>query len=123
MSIKFTCNHCNKPLKVSDAIAGKKGVCPSCKKPILVPKPNAAPAKKAIKKEIDFDALAAEALADPKPKEVPVVETTTVKVTCAYCDEEVTFSSTLCGKQEPCPACRRIIKVPMLVKQEAKDWR
>src|SRR5262249_44631213 len=33
------------------------------------------------------------------------------------------LSAELAGKRAPCPECRRIIKVPELQKEEAKDWR
>jgi hypothetical protein len=39
------------------------------------------------------------------------------------CDEKISVSSELAGKQTPCPECRRIIKVPQLVKSEPIDWR
>jgi len=38
MAIKFTCPNCQKQLSVKDQLAGKKGNCPFCKKPLTVPK-------------------------------------------------------------------------------------
>jgi hypothetical protein len=35
--IRFKCAHCDKLLAVKDALAGKRGKCPSCNQPILVP--------------------------------------------------------------------------------------
>ena len=35
--ISFVCPACNKQLKVKDELAGKKGKCPGCGKPIMVP--------------------------------------------------------------------------------------
>jgi len=47
----------------------------------------------------------------------------TIEFACAYCDEKVKVGLEMEGKQTPCPACKRIIKVPMQVKQAPKDWR
>lgn len=38
MPIQVTCRHCLKRFQVSDKFAGKTGPCPSCKKPIEIPK-------------------------------------------------------------------------------------
>src|SRR5205823_14065939 len=48
---------------------------------------------------------------------------TTLFRSCYYCDDNITVSADLAGKQAPCPSCRRIVKVPLPVKQEKKDWR
>ncbi|MBN2269549.1 MAG: hypothetical protein JXN61_02985 [Sedimentisphaerales bacterium] len=37
MLIKFTCPHCKISLNVGSDFAGKKGVCPNCKKELTVP--------------------------------------------------------------------------------------
>lgn len=42
---------------------------------------------------------------------------------CFFCDEQITVAAELAGKQAPCPECRRIVKVPLPVKVEPKDWR
>src|SRR5690242_7431177 len=39
--ISFACPSCDKKLSVKDAFAGKRGTCPHCKKPVLVPAPEA----------------------------------------------------------------------------------
>lgn len=41
MAIKFNCS-CGKSMSVPDKLAGKKGKCPSCQKPIKVPIPKVA---------------------------------------------------------------------------------
>src|SRR4051812_26418725 len=40
--ISFACPVCNKQLKVKDVLAGKKGKCPGCGKPITIPENLAA---------------------------------------------------------------------------------
>ncbi|MBY0527430.1 MAG: hypothetical protein K2R98_28800 [Gemmataceae bacterium] len=100
-----------------------KGVSP--------PPPSAKPASAAIAKPApvakpaDLEAFAAAALSDaPPPKvEAPVPSPTTVDFKCPQCDEDVKVSVSLAGKQAPCPACKRIVKVPVLKKEGPIDWR
>jgi hypothetical protein len=117
MSIKFNCPHCRKPFNVKDELAGRRAQCPACKKTLTVPAPRAQPA--------DLEAFAAAALADePKPQVEPApAEQPPIEFECPYCNEKVKVATELSGKQAPCPECRRIIKVPLLKKEEAKDWR
>src|SRR5262249_59156343 len=118
MPIKFPCPHCKKTLSVKDHLAGKKATCPACKGAITIPSPSAQPAAAPA----DVDELAAAAFAsEPAQKAAP--EPTFVEFTCYYCDEPVKVSAELAGKQTPCPSCRKIIKLPQLVKTEPKDWR
>src|SRR5512138_2418776 len=35
--IRFSCTHCRKSVTAQDHFAGKKGKCPGCKQPILIP--------------------------------------------------------------------------------------
>lgn len=87
-------------------------------------------APKAVKKDdappIDEDDLVASMLAD-EPKEELVdegpPEGAPITFNCFLCDEQITMPAELGGKQAQCPACRRIIKVPLPIKVEAKDWR
>lgn len=124
MPIKFKCPNpdCRKTLSVKDELAGKKAACPSCKwkLTIPVPPPVSTPAPPASAK--DAEVLAAHFLAD-EPQAAPVEESRTVDFTCPYCDEELHLDAALAGKQAPCPECKRIIKVPHLVKQQKVDWR
>ena len=116
MAIKFTCPHCRKPLRVKDHLAGKKAQCPGCRKPLTVPA--AAP----LSKPVDLEALAAAAFSD-EPKAPAPAEQASIEFKCYYCDEQVRVRADLAGKQTPCPECRRIIKVPLLEKNQPKDWR
>ncbi len=119
MPIRFKCNHCQKALKVEDALAGKRVACPACKKPVVVPVPTAAPA--------DLEAFAAAALAEgdnkakPKEEEKPKAAGT-IDFMCPFCDAELHLSVELAGKKEPCPECKRIIRVPNPKEDRPKDW-
>jgi hypothetical protein len=119
MAIKFSCPHCRKALSVKDHLAGKKAQCPACKKPLTIP----ADGRPLRASPIDFEALAAAALADEPKAPAPAVPQTTIEFKCYYCDEQVRVGADLAGKQTPCPECRRIIKVPLLEKNQPKDWR
>jgi hypothetical protein len=116
MAIKFTCPHCGKSYSVKDQLAGKKAACKDCKKVITIPAATAAPAA------VDVEALAAAAFTD-EPPPPPVVDTRTIDFECPQCGEPVQQPFELAGKQAPCPSCRRIVKVPMPIKNEPKDWR
>src|SRR5262249_7515014 len=70
----------------------------------------------------DVEALASEAFADEPAAPAPV-ETKTIEFQCPMCDEKVQVNADLEGKQTPCPECRRIVRVPLQVKNEPKDWR
>jgi ribosomal protein S27E len=119
MAIKFSCPHCQKALSVKDHLAGKKVQCPACKKPLTIP----AGGRILQSRPVDVEALAAAALAEEAKAPAPVVEQATIEFKCYYCDEQVRVSAELAGKQTPCPECRRIIKVPLLQKNQPKDWR
>jgi hypothetical protein len=143
--IKFDCPHCQKKLSVKDELAGKKGPCPGCKQIVTVPAAGAAPAAPAPAKPAspaaakkapeppppppkpvpspeELEAAAAAALAD-EPQAEEAKEPQFVEFQCPMCDEKVKLSAELAGKKASCPECRRIIKVPELVKPEKKDWR
>jgi hypothetical protein len=119
MSIKFNCPHCQKSLKVNQELAGKKARCAGCKRILTIPtlEPPAASA--------DVESLAAAALGEqpPAPETAPGRQGAPIKFVCFYCDEEVEVSADLAGKQTPCPECRRIVKVPLVVADKPKDWR
>src|SRR5262249_5719676 len=118
MSIRFNCPHCQKSLKVSAELAGRRARCPGCKQAIAIPTLDPV-----VSAEVED--LAAAALSDElKPEEKPEEkETGPIKFQCPYCDEMVEVSADLAGKQTPCPECKRIVKVPVPVKAEPRDWR
>src|SRR5438046_1482817 len=115
MPIKFKCPHCHKPLSVKDHLGGKRAACPACKKVLTIPAPTAPP--------VDLEDFAASALADEPPPPEATEQPTAIDSTCPFCDEALHLSIELAGKQAPCPACKRIIKVPLPVKQKPQDWR
>jgi hypothetical protein len=141
MPIRITCPHCKRGMLVDERLAGKKGRCKACQQPITVPPlpaSNSSPAQAApvppsslphlggdgqgTGAPVDVEAEAAALLAD-EPKPVEQVETKTIDLNCPFCDEPIQFAANLAGKREPCPQCKRIIKVPELVKKDPKDWR
>lgn len=119
MAIKFSCPHCRKALNVKDHLAGKKAQCPACKRRLTIPTVAAG----SVPNGADIEALAAAALADEPKAPTPAAEQVTIEFKCYYCDETVRIGADLAGKQTPCPECRRIIKVPLLEKNQPKDWR
>jgi hypothetical protein len=130
MTIRFKCPHCQKPLSVKEHLAGKKAACPACKKGIIVPaaaeqKTAAGPPPSApMSAPIDVEALAAAALADKPADKAPEPATvTTIELTCPFCDEELKLPADLAGKKTPCPACSKIITVPVIEIKVKKDWR
>jgi hypothetical protein len=121
MPITFVCPNCKRSLTVADNLAGKRGSCRNCKTILTVPTPGGA-RQAAPAAPVDVEAAAAALLAD-EPQHTPAADTRTVELTCPFCDAQVKLGADVAGKRAPCPECRRIIKVPELVKQERKDWR
>ena len=115
MSIKFPCPHCKRSLKVKEELAGRKAKCPACQQVLTIPKPAAAPA--------NVEELVAAALTEKPAAATAPAPPPTVDFTCFYCDAELKIDASLAGKQTPCPECKHIIKVPLLVKDQPKDWR
>jgi hypothetical protein len=113
--IRFKCPHCKKPLSVKDELAGKRAACPACRKPMVIPALVAPPA--------NLEDYAAAALTDVAAAPKDDVAAKPIKFTCNWCDEAVEFPADLAGKQAPCPACKRIVKVPLPKADRPKDWR
>jgi len=112
MQIRFRCKHCKKVLGVKKELAGKKAKCPVCKKPIVIPTPTAVP--------VDAEALAMAALADePAPAEAAPQA---INFDCQFCGEAISMGLDMGGKREPCPHCRRIVRVPV-PENKKDDWR
>ncbi len=118
MPIRFKCRHCKKALRVPDTLAGRKNICPACRKPIIIPKPKPSAA--------EVEDLAASMLSNgddkkvekPKPKEAAPI-----KFMCEFCAEDVQVPATAAGTKMPCPECKRIIRVPVPNEDKPKDWR
>lgn len=136
MSITFHCPHCQKAFKVEDRFAGRKAPCPNCKQSLVIPTTNGVakssadatnPASPSRQPAVPSPPPAAKT--SPAPSKLPppskpaAPEHKPIEFHCPYCDEQVHVAFNLAGKQAPCPSCRRIIKVPMPVKEGPKDWR
>src|SRR5713101_2926960 len=125
MTLKFSCPHCRKGIRVKEELAGKKAKCPACQQVLTIPTVR-GPASPTIKSTTDSD-LEAKALAalvdQSKSPAPPQASTKTINFQCPFCDEKISLSADLAGKRAPCPECRRIIKVPLPQSAEPKDWR
>jgi len=134
MPVQFSCNACKKKFKAADKFAGKTIPCPSCKVPLTIPAlpVDGIPAEISLPQdsvktksqaEQDIEAMAALALEEKKQEDVELPQF--IQFDCTFCDEKISVSLDLGGKQTPCPACRRILKVPMLVpvKKAGPDWK
>src|SRR5262249_50073230 len=118
------------PAPTPDGVAAKAAK-PAAKAPAAVsdkpPAPKPPPSEATTARqgdatvpEDDVEALAAAAFADEpaKAEEAP----TSVKFECDYCGNPMEVSADLAGKRAQCPECRRIVKVPELVKRAPKQW-
>jgi hypothetical protein len=115
--IRFRCPYCKEKLQVKDHLAGKKGGCPKCKKPLLIPTPPTPAATKPAEPEpppADVDALAAAAFADEPANGKHAEPAATIEFTCELCETQITVPREDAGKRMQCPnpECRSIIKVP-----------
>lgn len=134
MPVQFSCNACKKKFKAADKFAGKTIPCPSCKVSLSIPAlpvvniPAEISSSQSLVKtksqvEQDIEAMAASALEEKKQEELELPKF--IEFDCTFCDEKVSVSIDLGGKQTPCPACRRILKVPVPVpvKKAGLDWK
>lgn len=117
MAISFQCPNCQKAYRVKDELAGKRAPCGHCKAVMTVPRPEADPTL----------ARAAESLASDLLSDEPAEQTAgadEIALECPFCFESVTFATDKGGKQAPCPACRKLIRVPVPQAGKPKaDWR
>jgi DNA-directed RNA polymerase subunit RPC12/RpoP len=82
--IRFTCENCGQKIKVHDQYAGKKGKCPKCRQPIVVP-----------------------AAAQP-----PAEQSTIIKFRCPHCSQKIGLSRDYAGRQVRCAKCKQPFRVP-----------
>src|SRR5262245_44823254 len=123
MSFKFAWPLCKRTLSVKEQFAGERGAAPHCKKVLTVPAPTSARSSAPVP-AVDAEALAAQVLGEQQAAAAaPTPEPQTVDFNCPQCDAQLHLPAEVAGKQSPCPACKRIIRVPQLVKNEPKDWR
>jgi hypothetical protein len=120
MAITFSCLHCKKTISIKDHFAGKKGLCPKCRKPVVVPMQSTASAARPTLGDAELEAMAMEAVAQ---KPADQTNGAVVEHTCPYCDANLRFPADLAGRNAPCPECKRVIKVPQLAATGPRDWR
>jgi len=84
--IKFHCKNCGQKIRVPQIHAGKKGKCPKCKHPVVVPKQ-------------------AEHASPDKSSRL-------VSFACSMCDEEIKVPESSRGKLIECPHCGCYVEVP-----------
>lgn len=115
------------PARSPVAAKGQNGAANSASPQVKLPPPprkppvqTPAPAAPDHSPE-DIEALAAAAFAD-KPPEPEVVVNESIKFECEYCGFALEVSADLGGKRTQCSDCRRITRVPEVVKREAKEW-
>lgn len=128
MPIAFACPKCSKAYKVKDELAGKKAACTQCKHVMLVPKvsmPMATAEESLALESLATATLTADerAAAAASEAEKTAAAGGPIPFECPFCFEAVEFPIDKAGKQSPCPACRRIVKVPVPKNAKPKDWR
>lgn len=127
MAIATRCPHCETAYSLKDELGGKRVTCRTCRKVFPVPAAPPASVKTAMpaKPALDAEQLALAVFADEDKQLEPEPEQVKITVKCQFCDFENVFEGRLAGKNAPCQndECRKIIKVPALVKEQAKDWR
>jgi DNA-directed RNA polymerase subunit RPC12/RpoP len=80
--IRFNCKNCGQGIKVNDQYAGKKGKCPRCGGPIVVP-----------------------AAAQQSQEQL-------MKFRCPHCSQKIGLPAEYAGKQVRCAKCKQPFRVP-----------
>lgn len=97
VAVVFRCRHCRRTLRVPASLAGKAGLCPRCREPVRVPRPDARPneARAARARAIDAHPRAKE-----RPERRPALQD---GVRCPHC------RARLRSPARTCPACRAAV--------------
>lgn len=66
---------------------------------------------------------AIEAFISQEREKEEAARATTIDFNCSNCDEPLKMPMEMGGKQAPCPACSRIIKVPMPKRTDGAAWK
>jgi DNA-directed RNA polymerase subunit RPC12/RpoP len=82
--IEFNCKNCGRKFKVSERNAGKKGTCPQCKNPIVIPAPT---------------------------KTMPA-DPSIIKFRCPNCNQKIGLKKEYAGRQVRCAKCKGSVLVP-----------
>ena len=132
MPISMKCPHCERAFKLKDELAGKRVTCSKCRKmysvPTARPEVAAVPSSAVATPAADPESLALSVLGEetaPKPEAVVAADAPgeTIAYKCQFCDHVNHFEVRMEGKNAPCAGVPRILKVPMRIKENAKDWR
>ncbi len=85
MSIQLRCSTCGKALSASNKLAGQMVLCPSCRSPISVPRPDAHPTSTMVSDHIGTDSKITQA--NPKLTSCPDCEDVVSKLAanCPHC--------------------------------------
>jgi predicted RNA-binding Zn-ribbon protein involved in translation (DUF1610 family) len=81
--IRFTCKSCGQRIKVNDQYSGKKGKCPKCGGPIVVPAAQQSGGQSSI-----------------------------MKFRCPHCSQKIGLPVEYAGKQVRCAKCKQPFRVP-----------
>jgi predicted RNA-binding Zn-ribbon protein involved in translation (DUF1610 family) len=107
--IKFTCENCNKEIKVTSDQSGKKGRCPQCKNVVVVPLFEISiPATRADVKEESASGL-------------DVQKKGTVDFKCSMCGKVIEALESSRGKLKECPECGCYVEVPKREEEEVVE--
>ncbi|MHC4906004.1 MAG: hypothetical protein ACYTFX_02745 [Planctomycetota bacterium] len=97
--IRFTCEYCQRKIRVADNVAGKKGRCPNCKQPVTVP-------------ELALQDLVADLSQKPAAAAASVPNTQAViAYECQMCQNKLTSPKEDQGKIKECPHCGCFVEV------------
>ncbi len=128
MAIVFNCPHCGELHRVKDELAGRTGKCKSakCKQQILIPYRSTVSANgtgAGTPSMTDAEALAAAALAEEAQQQKQETSASKIRVECSGCGEKFEVDAAMAGKNVRCPACGKIVRVPMPKADKPVDWR
>jgi hypothetical protein len=132
MAIEFTCPECKANMRVPDMHAGRKGMCPACRKPIVIPAAatSAAPAASAAPVKAESEPVTPELVSQaaapaapasaPTPSEAPKTaaeppageSSPYIKFTCPGCGKMTGFPVKFAGTPMNCPSCKVKVMVP-----------
>lgn len=70
--IKFSCGHCGKNVTAPDHFAGKRGKCPGCQKPVLIPAADVETGFEVVEEESGFEVVDEEAVTAKPVVRTPV---------------------------------------------------
>lgn len=106
----FSCENCQKSIRVPDAYAGKRVRCPGCQQAQRVPEPSLA-------EPSPMDSIAA---LEAGESAVGVRRLREILIGCGACQKTIRLSSRTMGKTTPCPSCKALLQVDKFDLTKAK---